>query len=174
MEKLQYLLYADGSQSLLVVLQALDAAGKDGTVRHVFQRNESAGHVRVRVQAAEQGRAGSRFSLARAPSHSGQRPGGYLQSLPLRGCPGGTSAQSRSAVGVVEALRPDQRFREDAAKKRNQHPQILPPHQPQGAAHAVRAEARRSRPETGRSAKATTPSASCGRNTWRRTRKPWL
>jgi PPK2 family polyphosphate:nucleotide phosphotransferase len=36
MEKLQYLLYADGSQSLLVVLQALDAAGKDGVIRHVF------------------------------------------------------------------------------------------------------------------------------------------
>jgi PPK2 family polyphosphate:nucleotide phosphotransferase len=36
MEKLQYLLYADGNQSLLVVLQALDAAGKDGVVRHVF------------------------------------------------------------------------------------------------------------------------------------------
>jgi PPK2 family polyphosphate:nucleotide phosphotransferase len=36
MEKLQYLLYADGNQSLLVVLQALDAAGKDGTIRHVF------------------------------------------------------------------------------------------------------------------------------------------
>jgi PPK2 family polyphosphate:nucleotide phosphotransferase len=33
---LQYLLYADGSQSLLVVLQALDAAGKDGVIRHVF------------------------------------------------------------------------------------------------------------------------------------------
>jgi polyphosphate kinase 2 (PPK2 family) len=27
-DKLQYLLYADGNQSLLVVLQALDAAGK--------------------------------------------------------------------------------------------------------------------------------------------------
>jgi len=36
MDKLQYLLYADGDQSLLVVLQALDAAGKDGTIRHVF------------------------------------------------------------------------------------------------------------------------------------------
>jgi PPK2 family polyphosphate:nucleotide phosphotransferase len=36
MAKLQYLLYADGSQSILVVLQAPDAAGKDGTVRHVF------------------------------------------------------------------------------------------------------------------------------------------
>jgi PPK2 family polyphosphate:nucleotide phosphotransferase len=36
MEKLQYLLYADGNKSLLVVLQALDAAGKDGVLRHVF------------------------------------------------------------------------------------------------------------------------------------------
>jgi PPK2 family polyphosphate:nucleotide phosphotransferase len=36
LEKLQYLLYADGNQSLLVVLQAPDAAGKDGVIRHVI------------------------------------------------------------------------------------------------------------------------------------------
>jgi PPK2 family polyphosphate:nucleotide phosphotransferase len=36
MGKLQYLLYADGNQSLLVVLQALDAGGKDGVIRHLF------------------------------------------------------------------------------------------------------------------------------------------
>lgn len=36
MDRLQYLLYADGNQSLLVVLQGLDAAGKDGVIRHVF------------------------------------------------------------------------------------------------------------------------------------------
>jgi PPK2 family polyphosphate:nucleotide phosphotransferase len=36
MEKLQYLLYADSSKSLLVILQALDAAGKDGVIRHLF------------------------------------------------------------------------------------------------------------------------------------------
>jgi PPK2 family polyphosphate:nucleotide phosphotransferase len=36
MAKLQYLLYADGNKSLLVVLQALDAAGKDGVIRHLF------------------------------------------------------------------------------------------------------------------------------------------
>jgi PPK2 family polyphosphate:nucleotide phosphotransferase len=36
MDQLQYLLYADGGQSLLVVLQALDAAGKDGVIRHLF------------------------------------------------------------------------------------------------------------------------------------------
>jgi PPK2 family polyphosphate:nucleotide phosphotransferase len=33
---LQYRLYAEGRRSLLIVLQGLDAAGKDGTIRHVF------------------------------------------------------------------------------------------------------------------------------------------
>jgi PPK2 family polyphosphate:nucleotide phosphotransferase len=32
----QYRLFADGRYSLLIVLQALDAAGKDSTIRHVF------------------------------------------------------------------------------------------------------------------------------------------
>ncbi len=36
MAELQYKLYAEGSQSLLIVLQALDAAGKDGVVNHVM------------------------------------------------------------------------------------------------------------------------------------------
>jgi PPK2 family polyphosphate:nucleotide phosphotransferase len=31
------MLYAEGKQSLLVVLQATDTAGKDGTIRHVFR-----------------------------------------------------------------------------------------------------------------------------------------
>ena len=33
---LQNVLYAESKQSLLVVLQAIDAGGKDGTIRHVF------------------------------------------------------------------------------------------------------------------------------------------
>lgn len=36
LEELQELLYADGRHRVLVVLQALDAGGKDGTIRHVF------------------------------------------------------------------------------------------------------------------------------------------
>ena len=36
LSNLQQLLYADGDKSLLIVLQALDAAGKDGVIRHVF------------------------------------------------------------------------------------------------------------------------------------------
>jgi len=33
---LQFLLYAEARRALLVVLQGIDAAGKDGTIRHVM------------------------------------------------------------------------------------------------------------------------------------------
>ncbi|MGB9475544.1 MAG: polyphosphate kinase 2 family protein [Candidatus Udaeobacter sp.] len=36
MDKLQYCMYAENKHSLLIVLQGLDAAGKDGVVRHVL------------------------------------------------------------------------------------------------------------------------------------------
>ncbi len=36
MDKLQYRLYADDRYALLIVLQGMDAAGKDGTIRHVM------------------------------------------------------------------------------------------------------------------------------------------
>jgi len=36
LDALQYLLYAERKHALLVVLQGLDAAGKDGTIRHVM------------------------------------------------------------------------------------------------------------------------------------------
>src|SRR5438445_10904483 len=36
MEELQYRMYAENKHSLLIVLQGLDAAGKDSVVRHVL------------------------------------------------------------------------------------------------------------------------------------------
>lgn len=36
--RLQNILYAEGRHSLLVVLQGMDASGKDGAIRHVFNR----------------------------------------------------------------------------------------------------------------------------------------
>jgi PPK2 family polyphosphate:nucleotide phosphotransferase len=36
LKKLQDLLYADGKHALLVVIQAMDTGGKDGTIEHVF------------------------------------------------------------------------------------------------------------------------------------------
>jgi PPK2 family polyphosphate:nucleotide phosphotransferase len=58
MDKLQYLLYADGNRSLLIVLQGLDAGGKDGVVRHLFAGMNPQGTTAVgfkqpsRVEAA--------------------------------------------------------------------------------------------------------------------------
>ena len=37
LDELQYLLYAEKKHALLVVLQAMDAGGKDGTIRHVMR-----------------------------------------------------------------------------------------------------------------------------------------
>src|SRR5262245_45645761 len=36
LDALQYPLYAGKTRALLIVLQAMDAAGKDGTIRHVM------------------------------------------------------------------------------------------------------------------------------------------
>lgn len=36
LSELQYLLYAENKRSVLIVLQAMDAGGKDGTIRHVM------------------------------------------------------------------------------------------------------------------------------------------
>jgi PPK2 family polyphosphate:nucleotide phosphotransferase len=37
LEALQELLYAEGKNKVLIVLQAMDTGGKDGTIRHVFE-----------------------------------------------------------------------------------------------------------------------------------------
>lgn len=46
LEHLQEVMWAQGTQRLLVVLQAMDAGGKDGTIRHVFDKVNPTG-VRV-------------------------------------------------------------------------------------------------------------------------------
>ena len=104
MEKLQYLLYADGNRSLLVVLQALDAAGKDGTVRHVFSGMNPQGTFVFGFKKPTQEEACSRFPLARAPPHARQRGGRDLQSVILRRRAGGESAQASAPFCMVEAL----------------------------------------------------------------------
>lgn len=51
LERQQYLLYAEGRRSLLIILQGMDAAGKDGVIRHVFSGMNPQG---VRVAAFKQ------------------------------------------------------------------------------------------------------------------------
>jgi PPK2 family polyphosphate:nucleotide phosphotransferase len=44
-DKLQDRLYAEGKRALLVVLQGIDTAGKDGTIKHVFKETGALGVV---------------------------------------------------------------------------------------------------------------------------------
>jgi polyphosphate kinase 2 (PPK2 family) len=83
MEKLQYLLYADGNQSMLVVLQALDTAGKDGVIRHVFSGMNPQGTFLYGFKQPSKYEAAHDFPLARSPPHPRQRRSGDLQSLTL-------------------------------------------------------------------------------------------
>jgi len=56
LQALHELLYAENKRSLLIVLQGMDAAGKDGTIKHGMRCHF--------IQAAERRGTGARFSLA--------------------------------------------------------------------------------------------------------------
>ena len=76
LEHLQELLYAEGKHKLLVVLQAMDTGGKDGTIRHVFDGTNPQG---VKV-------------VAGSSAHARTRRDCHLQSEPLRRRPGGSGS----------------------------------------------------------------------------------
>ena len=78
-------LYAQDHWAVLLVFQAMDAAGKDGTIKHVTSGINPAGlHGHV-VQAALQRGAGPRLPLALHAERAGARPDRHLQPLLLRG-----------------------------------------------------------------------------------------
>jgi PPK2 family polyphosphate:nucleotide phosphotransferase len=68
LEILQELLYAEGRHKLLIVLQAMDTAGKDSTIRHVFQGVDPLG-VRVTCFRTPTPRELSRDFLWRVHQH---------------------------------------------------------------------------------------------------------
>ena len=71
--KYQDVLYAQNTYALLVILQAMDTAGKDGTIRHVMSGVNPQGTQVHSFKAAVGGRTESRFSLAKPESSTGAR-----------------------------------------------------------------------------------------------------
>ena len=59
----QQLLYADNRHAILLIFQAMDAAGKDGAIRHVMSGVPS-GLPSLQLQASQRRRIAARFSLA--------------------------------------------------------------------------------------------------------------
>jgi polyphosphate kinase 2 (PPK2 family) len=75
---LQYMLYAEGRRSLLVVLQGIDAGGKDGTIKHVMS-----GRGRDVVQGPGGRGKAPRLSLARPQRGARMGQDRHFQPLPL-------------------------------------------------------------------------------------------
>ena len=144
MDKLQYLLYADNHQSLLVILQALDAAGKDGVIRHLFSGMNPQGTSVFGFKQPSKYEAAHDF-LWRAHLRT---PGTGEVVVFNR------SYYEDVLVVRVHKLVPDsvwskrydldKRFRKNAVTKRHDHPEVLSPHQPRRAAFALQAAAQRS------------------------------
>ena len=64
---LQARLYAEESRAVLVVLQGIDAAGKDSHGQACLRGLEPAGRPRVHVQGADRGGGRARLPLALSP-----------------------------------------------------------------------------------------------------------
>jgi PPK2 family polyphosphate:nucleotide phosphotransferase len=74
LRELQYLLYAEGKRSLLIILQAMDAGGKDGAINHVLGNMNPQG-VRVygfKVPSAEEAAHDFLWRIHQAAPQRGQ------------------------------------------------------------------------------------------------------
>ena len=139
----QALLYAEHKHSILVVLQALDAGGKDGTIKHVFTALNPQGASVAALQAADPGRTRARLSLARPSPCAGTGRNRDLQPFALRGRAGHARPQAHRQGDLDGALSAHPRLRGPAGRERNDDPQVLPAHQQGGAARALRPAPRR-------------------------------
>ena len=96
LSKLQHLHYASNRYALLLIFQGMDAAGKDGAIRHVMSGSQSARLRSFQFQTAQRRGTGTRFSLAFDSSASRTRADRHLQSLLLRGSAGGSGPSGDS------------------------------------------------------------------------------
>ena len=169
LSELQYLMYADGRQSLLICLQALDAAGKDGTIRHVIGAMNPQG---TRVHAFK-------VPSAEEADHD------FLWRAHFRApAQGEVVVFNRSHYEDVLVVRVHGLVRREVWKKRyeliNEFEQGLVEHNTlilKFYLHLSQDEQLKrfngawTTPHTGRSARPTTPSASSGPRMWTPTRR---
>jgi hypothetical protein len=80
----QQLFYASDRHAVLLVFQAMDAAGKDGAIRHVMSGINPQGLPGVQLQTAQRDGAATRLSVAHDPGSAGARAHRHLQPVLLR------------------------------------------------------------------------------------------
>jgi len=106
-DHLQERLYAEGKQSLLIILQGMDSCGKDGTIRHVFRGISPQGCLVASF--AEPTPEEQRHDFLWRTHQKNPRQGSdrHPQPFPLRGCAGAPGARHHQPQGSGRALRGD-------------------------------------------------------------------
>ena len=85
LSSLQRLHYASNRYAVLLIFQAMDAAGKDGAIRHVMSGVNPQGCQVFSFKHPSADGTGSRLSVAHHPISAGARPHRHLQPFLLRG-----------------------------------------------------------------------------------------
>ena len=81
----QQLLYASNRYAVLLIFQAMDAAGKDGAIQHVMSGVNPQGCQVFSLQTSQRRRIGTRLSLAHHARSAGTRQDRHFQPILLRG-----------------------------------------------------------------------------------------
>ena len=81
----QQLLYASNRYAVLLIFQAMDAAGKDGAIKHVMSGVNPQGCQVFSFKHPSADRTAARFSLAHHARSAGARADRHLQPILLRG-----------------------------------------------------------------------------------------
>ena len=160
----QQLLYASNRYAILLIFQAMDAAGKDGAIRHVMSGVNPQGCQVFSFKHPSADRIATRFSLAHHPRSAGTRADRHLQPILLRGGADRPRASRDSAQrsdpghpasrqeGLARPVSFDREFGETPPRQRNPHHQVLPPPLEGRAAKALSGAHRRAGQRTGNSA----------------------
>ena len=141
---LQERVWAEGKHSVLIVLQGIDAAGKDGTIRHVMDAFNPQGAAWSASRRPRRG-AAPRLPVAhpsRTPRPRATSPSSTAATTRTCSSSGSMASSREDLAGPLPV---DQRFRADADRGRHDHPQVLPVHRPRRAARAAPGAPRRSR-----------------------------
>ena len=159
LREMQEMLFAQDRWSVLLIFQAMDAAGKDGTIEHVMSGVNPQGCQVYSLQGALARGAGPRLPVAhhRAPARA--RPHRHLQPLVLRGGAGGARAPRVPARQRLPASSVGERHLEAALRG---HPRLraLPLAPGDGGAEVLP-----QRVEAGAEASASWPASTSRRST---------
>ncbi len=118
--ELQDKLYAQDRWSVLLVFQAMDAAGKDGTIKHVMSGVNPTGCQVFSFKAPVVGGAGPRLHVAIAQGAARARPHRHLQPLVLRRDARRPRASRAAARAETAAAAGDRRHLEGTLRGRQE------------------------------------------------------